>query len=84
MACGVCVVVSDAGGNPEIVGQGGEAGLVFRAGDAADLAAKIRDLASDPPRRAAMRRAARERIVDNFTMQKMVDGYIRVYDELAV
>ena len=41
MACGRCVVGSRVGGTPELTGND-ERGLLFRPGDAEDLAAKLR------------------------------------------
>ncbi|MGH2772190.1 MAG: glycosyltransferase, partial [Actinomycetota bacterium] len=46
MSLGRPLVVSDKGGLPELVRSGG--GLVFRAGDQADLAAKLLLLMNDP------------------------------------
>jgi glycosyltransferase involved in cell wall biosynthesis len=82
MACGACVVVSDAGGNPEAVGRDGDAGAIFRKGDAGDLKRTLRELMADPARRDRMRRAARERAVSRFSLQRMVDDYVAFYDEL--
>jgi glycosyltransferase involved in cell wall biosynthesis len=82
MACGACVVVSDAGGNPEAVGRDGDAGAIFRKGDAGDLKRTLRELMVDPARRDRMRRAARERAVSRFSLQRMVDDYVAFYDEL--
>jgi glycosyltransferase involved in cell wall biosynthesis len=46
MACGVAVVASNVGGNPELV-KDGETGLLFKVGDAQDLARQLRALVSD-------------------------------------
>jgi glycosyltransferase involved in cell wall biosynthesis len=82
MACGACVLASDAGGIPEVVGPDGEAGLLFKKGDVADLKRQLRRLVSDPRRRERLRAAARERAVRHFSLQWMVDNYAKVFDEL--
>ena len=76
MACGTPVVASDAGASPEVVGSDG--GVIFRRGDAGDLAAKVRGLLSDPSRRAALRASARQRVTRNYSLEQMVDGTARV------
>ena len=43
MACGLTVVASAVGGNPELVAEG-ETGLLFKVGDADDLARQLRVL----------------------------------------
>ncbi|MGZ6641148.1 MAG: lysylphosphatidylglycerol synthase domain-containing protein [Solirubrobacteraceae bacterium] len=57
-AAGTPVVASDIAGYRDVVRDGVDGVLVPRA-DPAALAATLRDLALDPPRRAAMARAAR-------------------------
>lgn len=47
LACGVPTVAADIG-QPSALIREGETGLLYRPGDAASLAAKIRQLASDP------------------------------------
>ena len=47
MASGCCVVASNVGGNPELV-KDGETGLLFKAGDPADLAVALRKLIERP------------------------------------
>jgi glycosyltransferase involved in cell wall biosynthesis len=58
MAAGRPVVVSDRGGLPELVGEGG--GVTFRAGDASSLASAIQQLADGSSLRARLGRAAHE------------------------
>lgn len=77
MLAGVPVVVSDAGGLPEVVG---DCGIVVRKGDAAALAQGIRrGLAGDHPSVEAARARARER----FSVARMVKGSLDVYTEVA-
>jgi len=57
-ASGLGVIVSDEGGPRELIAEG-ETGLVFRAGNRADLVSAIRLLAADRPRLDAMGRSAR-------------------------
>lgn len=53
MACGLPVVVPDRGAFSEMMAGGG-GGLLFRPGDASDLAAKLADLLDDPDRATAI------------------------------
>jgi glycosyltransferase involved in cell wall biosynthesis len=61
----------------------GETGLVVPPGDADALAAALARLLADDDLRERMGRRARERVLECFTVQKMVDGTIAVYDELS-
>jgi glycosyltransferase involved in cell wall biosynthesis len=58
-ACGLPVIASDAGGLPEVV-RDGVTGLVVPREDSAALAAAIRTLVLDEPRRLAAGQAGRE------------------------
>ena len=73
------LVSTDGGALPEIVG---DAGVIVPAADSAALARAIGGLLDDPPRRAALGRAGRQRIVDSFSWEvcarQMVDYYRRV------
>jgi len=60
MAAGVPVVATSVGGIPELVAHS-LTGLVVPPNDAARIAAAVGEILSDPSRREAMRRAARER-----------------------
>src|SRR5262249_6102126 len=82
MACGACLLSSDAGAIPEVIGSGGEAGLLFHKGDPADLSEKLYQLLTNPARRDRMRIAARARAVEHFSIERMVDGYVSLYEEL--
>jgi glycosyltransferase involved in cell wall biosynthesis len=60
-ACGRTLVASDVPGAREVV-EDGATGLLFRVGDAGDLAAAIVRAAADPDLRAELGRRARERV----------------------
>jgi len=60
-ACGRPVVASDVGGIPDFV-RHGDNGLLARAGDAGDLAAKLIQVLSDPERARAMGENGRARV----------------------
>lgn len=82
MAAGACVLASDAGGIPEVVGRNGTAGVLFRRGDRADLKAKLVELLADPDRRRRIGAASRQRVDREFSLARMVRDYLRVYQEL--
>lgn len=74
-ACGACVVTSDAGGMPEIVGHSGEGGLVFPRGRADVLTTLLAELMDDPERRMQLGRSARRRMEQHFSLPVTVDRY---------
>ena len=82
MACGSCVLVSDRGAMPEAVGSGGEAGMTFRRGDAEDLAQKLGWLLQSADRRSDIGAKARVRIVNEFSIERMLNQYCSLFDEL--
>jgi glycosyltransferase involved in cell wall biosynthesis len=78
MACGVPQVVTAVGGTRESVVP--ETGIVVAPDDPAALAEAINALLNDPPRRAEMSAASRERHAARFTVERMVAGTAAVYD----
>jgi len=60
MACGLCVVTTDAGGIPDLVADGEDA-LVVPRGDAAAMARAVRRVIEEPSLAAALSRRARAR-----------------------
>ena len=77
-ATGVPAVVTDVGGNSDIV-QDGRTGRVVPFGDTGAFVSALAELAGDAPRRTAMGRAAREHIVSGFSLDAMADAYVEVY-----
>ncbi|HST52678.1 MAG TPA: glycosyltransferase family 4 protein [Pyrinomonadaceae bacterium] len=81
MACGRAVVASRAGGAREIVTEGRDA-LAHAPGDAAELALRITELASDPGLRVSLGRRARETAVRRFDRARLAAQWTRVYRAL--
>jgi glycosyltransferase involved in cell wall biosynthesis len=82
MASGCCPVASSVGGNPELVADG-KTGLLFPKQDSAALAACLRQLIENPEKRRQFALAARQRMVDEFSipisiqrMQQIYSGYL--------
>jgi len=80
MACGVPCIGSDSGEIPHVLG---DAGLVFREGDAAALRVLLRSLIADPAYRARLAEAGRQRVLDRFTMARVARDTAAVYRVLA-
>ena len=80
MSAGVPVVASKVGGLPEIV-QHGETGLLVD-NDARAVGAAIRELASDRQRAERMGAAGRRLVMENFTVERMVQRTIEVYGQV--
>ncbi|MFE8937565.1 GT4 family glycosyltransferase PelF [Streptomyces sp. NPDC007872] len=80
MSCGRATVSTDVGGVREAVG---DTGLVVPPREPAVMAAALSALLRDGARRAELGRLARQRVVDRFTLNRSVDGFRRIYRELA-
>ncbi len=81
LACGLPVVASDVGGIPEQVGDA--TGRLVPAGDPGALADALLELVEDGRRRAAMGARAAEDARARFGLERMVDAYMALYEEIA-
>jgi glycosyltransferase involved in cell wall biosynthesis len=80
MACSRPVVASKTGGIPEAV-RDGVTGLLVPPQDEPALAQAIVRLLQDPSLRERLGTAGRHRIVDAFSVERMVAETLRVYEE---
>jgi glycosyltransferase involved in cell wall biosynthesis len=80
MGCGCCPVVSDTGGNPELV-QDGETGLLFPVGDAEALAARLALLLDRPEYRRRLGAQAERRMQEHFTREQAARAMGEIYEE---
>jgi hypothetical protein len=78
MAAGVPVVASNVGGLPEVV-ESGKTGFLVCDGD---FGTPVRRLLEDAELAARISRAARERVQQEFSVDRMVEKTVRVYDEV--
>jgi glycosyltransferase involved in cell wall biosynthesis len=81
MAAALPVVATRVGGTPEVVVHD-QTGVLIPARDPGALAAVLDRLAHSPERRAALGAEGRRRVEANFTIDRMVSDYVRIYDAL--
>lgn len=82
MACGLPVLATNVGGNPEII-ENNVHGRLFTPGDAAWLAAQLNLLAQDPALIHQLGTAARNRAIESFSLSRMLESYRCFYLDLA-
>ncbi|SCW39326.1 Glycosyltransferase involved in cell wall bisynthesis [Sphingobium faniae] len=80
-ACALPVVVSDAGGLPEVVEQG-VTGFVIPRDDPAALAERLCELAADPALRAQLGQAGRARVARLYEWSDSVDAMLGIYERV--
>ncbi len=81
MGCGLPAIVTDVGGNREVVIPG-ETGTMIPVGDSRALADAVCDLVADPERARRWGSAARERVLSHFNITTTVSRYEAAYLEL--
>jgi glycosyltransferase involved in cell wall biosynthesis len=79
MSSGTPVVASRIGGISEVIDRPGENGLLVEPGDVAAVASAVRDLLGDAARRAGIGTAGRKRVLDEYTIARMVERTLAVY-----
>jgi L-malate glycosyltransferase len=80
-ACGLPVVVSDAGGLPEVV-LTGQTGLVVPRDDVPALTQALQQLMADPAQRHRLGDAGREHVLRTYRWPHSVDRMLAVYEQL--
>ncbi|MEX2670960.1 MAG: glycosyltransferase family 4 protein [Phycisphaeraceae bacterium] len=81
MASGVPVLSTRIAGIPEAV-HDGEQGLLVSPRDAEALAAAVEQFAADPEHRRQMGERARQRVLEEFTIERTAEKFSRLYDKL--
>ena len=82
MAAGLPVVASDIGGGAELI-ESGKNGLLVPPASVDSLARAIDSLLADDALRRRMGEAARERIVERYTIEAMTRQTVAVYELAA-
>jgi glycosyltransferase involved in cell wall biosynthesis len=80
MACETCVVGSDSGEIPEVIG---DASLIFHEGDERELAGRIRNLMDCPSLRETLGQRGRQRVLENFTYAKIAAETVNFYRRIC-
>ncbi|HMP90865.1 MAG TPA: glycosyltransferase family 4 protein [Kiritimatiellia bacterium] len=81
MAMGVPVVAADVGGVSEIIRHGVD-GLVVPVGDVPALCDSVISLIRDPELKKAISSRSRERVVEHFSDERLVENNIALYQKL--
>jgi glycosyltransferase involved in cell wall biosynthesis len=79
MACAVPVIASDIGGIPEVVLRSGTNGFLVPPGNVPALADAMRALLRDESLRQRVGQAARQRVLAQYTVERMVEQTLDVY-----
>lgn len=81
MSCGLPVVATRVGGIPEQVVEG-ETGYLCEPGNSNEMAEQISSLILDRDLRKKWGNAARQRILEKFTVERMVENYLEWFEEI--
>jgi len=81
MAAGLPIVATAVDGIPELV-EDGRTGWLVPPGDPAALAERLHVLLLDPEQRRAMGAAGRARAQEHFSIDRMVTGISKIYDDI--
>lgn len=81
MAVGTAVIVSDAGGLPEVVANG-QTGLVVPVDNQPALAQAIAQLANNPRQRQQLIQAGQQRSANCFSAQRMAAETVQLYKKI--
>jgi glycosyltransferase involved in cell wall biosynthesis len=79
MACETPVIGSRSGEIPHVIG---DAGLLFAEGDLAELVARVHQLLDDPQLYARLAKAGRQRVLENYTQERIAQQTFEVYKEM--
>src|ERR1700733_753218 len=82
MATALPVIATAVGGNNEVI-DNGQSGWLIRTGDHEALASILMRLASEADLRRSYGAAARQRIVERFSLDRMLNDYKELYLELV-
>jgi L-malate glycosyltransferase len=79
MSSGLPIIATNVGANIELIRHGVE-GYLYRPGDLKSLAEYMTEIIGDTDRLLKMGRAARQKIVEFYSVKKMVSSYKDLYE----
>lgn len=83
MACGKPVVSTQLPSGAPTVNVAGETGLCVEPGSSTALAGAVNELLRDETRRSRMGQNGRRRAAEEYGAERMIDAYVRLYQQLA-
>jgi glycosyltransferase involved in cell wall biosynthesis len=81
MSCGKPAIATRVGGIPSVI-DNGKNGFLIKMNNLKDLTEKILLVLRDEKMKKNLGRAAREKVVNNFSMEKMIIDTIQLYEEV--
>jgi glycosyltransferase involved in cell wall biosynthesis len=81
LACGVPVISSDVGGQPEAI-EDGVNGFLCPPGDLEQFGARVAELAADPALARRLAEGARRTAVERFNIDDYVENLIDYYERV--
>jgi len=82
MSCGIPVLGSNVGGNPEIIDPD-HSGYLFDVGNTEQLRELLQGIINDPEKLQALSTTTRHHILDNHSLKNMVSNYEDTYRDLC-
>lgn len=81
-ACGVACIGSNVGGIPEVI-KDNKTGFLFESKNIKDLQNKLEKLINDDKLRRKFGKKAREEVLKNFSVKKMVENTQKLYENIV-
>lgn len=81
MSCGIPVVATDVGGVSEALNS--DCGILCKPKDAQQIGESVIKLLKNNDLRQSMSKKARERVLNEFTVDKFINGYEKIYEQVA-
>jgi glycosyltransferase involved in cell wall biosynthesis len=78
-ACGLPIVATDVGGNPEVV-NAPHGGRLVPPSNPEAMAVALREVLGNDVLRSTMSRAAREHALTRFSVKQMLNAYLALYE----
>ncbi len=81
MACGKAIVATDVGGTKDLI-KDRQTGLLIKSASPQEIGNALIELLKDKPLRESLGENARRFVAENFSIEKMVELYKKVYEEV--